>query len=179
MAKVIGNYRNTFQLAKFRGDGYDKGAGTVKQIFWVTVSSSIFKRWWLPNRFRIQILRAFGASIGAGVLIRHGVKIHWPWKLAISDNCWIGEEAWILNLENVIIGKNTCISQGALLCTGSHDRRSPSFEFDNAPIVLGEHVWLAARTTILRGVTVGDGATVGAAVVVTRDVPPGTTLIAT
>ncbi|GAA2064434.1 hypothetical protein GCM10009722_27270 [Williamsia deligens] len=65
------------------------------------------------------ILRAFGASIGHGVVFRHNVRVHWPWRLTIGDNSWIGEGAWILNLERVHIGDDVCISQDVLLCTGS------------------------------------------------------------
>lgn len=135
-------------------------------------------RWWVPARVRVQILRAFGASIGDGVLIRHDVRIHWPWKLTVGDDSWIGEHAWILNLEPVTIGSNSCVSQGVLLCTGSHDPRSPTFAFDNAPITVGDSAWVAARATVLRGVTIGDGALVGAAALVTRDVAPGATVLA-
>lgn len=74
------------------------------------------------------------------------------------------------------IGSNTCVSQGVLLCTGSHDRFSPTFEFDNGPIVIGDSVWIAARATILRGVRVADGATVGATALVSRDVVEGATI---
>ena len=64
-------------------------------------------------------------------------------------------------------------STGVLLCTGSHDHRSPSFEFDNAPIVVEDGAWAAARATVLRGVTVGREAVVGATALVTSDVSPG------
>jgi putative colanic acid biosynthesis acetyltransferase WcaF len=134
-------------------------------------------RWWFPNRLRIAALRAFGAKIGQGALIRHDVKIHWPWKLTVGDNAWIGESVWILNLEHVEIGDDSCVSQAVLLCTGSHDRFSPTFEFDNAPITIGNRVWIAARAVVLRGVRVGDGATVGANTVVSRDVPPAKLLL--
>ncbi|WP_317159575.1 LbetaH domain-containing protein [[Mycobacterium] appelbergii] len=124
------------------------------------------------------MLRLFGAKIDGGVIVRHEVKIHWPWKLEVGHNSWIGEEVWILNLEQVTIGSNTCISQGVFLCTGSHDRRSPTFEFDNAPVVVGDSVWVAAKASVLRGVRVGDGATVGATALVTADVSAGTTVLA-
>ena len=65
-----------------------------------------------------------------------------------------------------------CISQHAYVCTGSHDRNSPTFEFDNGPIVLEDGVWLCARTTVLRGVRIGANSVVAATSVVTRDVPP-------
>ncbi|TRW85400.1 putative colanic acid biosynthesis acetyltransferase [Mycolicibacterium sp. 018/SC-01/001] len=166
-----------FSLGDFTGRGYDRGRSVGVQVLWLIIRDALMK-WWCPNRVRIEVLRMFGARIGAGVLIRHQVKIHWPWKLDVGDNSWIGEDVWILNLENVTIGSNTCISQGVLLCTGSHDRRSPTFEFDNAPVVIGDSVWVAARATVLRGTHIGDGATVGATAVVTGDVPPGTTLLA-
>lgn len=126
---------------------------------------------------RLQILRLFGAKIDHGVRIRHDVKIHWPWKLEIGQSSWVGEGAWILNLEPVIIGANTCISQEVLLCTGSHDRNSPTFEFDNAPIQIEDGCWVGARATILRGTKIGEGAVIGAAALVTSDVPPNSMVL--
>ncbi|GAB3793840.1 WcaF family extracellular polysaccharide biosynthesis acetyltransferase [Nocardioides ungokensis] len=160
-------------LSGFTGAGYDIGRGKLTQVLWLAVSGSVFMRWWCPASVRVAILRAFGAQIGDGVLVRHRVRIHWPWKLTVGDNTWIGEGAWILNLEPVTIGANVCISQDAFLCTGSHDRRSPTFEFDNAPISIGDGAWVAARATVLRGVSIGEGATVGAGSLVVRDVADG------
>jgi putative colanic acid biosynthesis acetyltransferase WcaF len=168
---------NGFRLAAFTGLGYDKARPLPIQALWM-LTRSFTMRWWCPNRVRIAVLRAFGASIAPGVLIRHDVKIHWPWKLTVGADSWIGEGVWILNLERVTVGANTCISQGVLLCTGSHDRRSPSFEFDNAPVWIGDQVWVAARATVLRGVRIHDGATIGATALVTRDVSVGATVLA-
>lgn len=165
------------RLAEFSGRGYDKGRSKVVQALWLA-TSQISMQWWVPVPMRIAILRAFGAHIEEGVLIRHRVRIHWPWKLSVGKDSWIGEGAWILNLEPVTIGADVCISQGVLLCTGSHDRRSPSFEFDNGPIQVHEGAWIATRATILRGVTVGSDAVVGATALVTKDVPPGVILLA-
>ena len=165
-------------LAGFTGAGYDKGRGPLWQVLWLLASGAVTMRWWCPVRVRVAVLRAFGAQIGDNVLLRHRVRIHWPWKLSIGDDTWIGEGVWILNLEPVTIGSDTCVSQDVFLCTGSHDRRSPTFEFDNAAITVGSGAWLAARSTILRGVTIGDDAVVGAASLVTRDVAPGEIVVA-
>lgn len=142
------------------------------------VSGLIVTRWWCPVSLRIRILRAYGATIGNGVLIRHRVRIHWPWKLTVGDGSWIGEETWILNLEPVRIGSDVCISQGVFLCTGSHFRRSATFEFDNAPIVIEDGAWVAARATVLRGCTVGADSVVGATALVVADVAPGAMVVA-
>ena len=158
-------------LAGFTGRGYEVGRGRFTQILWLAVSGSVFMRWWCPARIRVAILRAFGASVGTGVLVRHRVRIHWPWKLRVGDHSWIGEGAWLLNLEEIQIGSNVCVSQEVLLCTGSHDPRSPTFEFDNGPICIDDGVWIAARATILRGVTLGRGTTVGSGAVVRHSVP--------
>lgn len=167
-----------FNLAGFQGIGYDKGRRRLTQLLWLVVSRTIVMKWWCPSPVRVRILRMFGAQIGEGTLIRADVKIHWPWKLMVDAHTWIGEDAWILNLEPVTIGTNTCISQGVFICTGSHDRRSSTFEFDNAPITIGDSVWIAARAMILRGVHIADGATVGAAALVTRNVATNETILA-
>lgn len=165
-------------LGQFSGIGYDKGRSLPIQVAWAVICEPLLRKVWVPSRIRVAVLRAFGAEIGDGVLIRHDVRIHWPWKLSVGDNCWVGVDAWLLNLEPIRIGSNVCISQGALLCTGSHDAGSPSFEFDNAPIVVEDEVWIAARATVLRGVTIGSRSVVGATALVTKDLPPNSTIFA-
>ena len=167
----------TRDLSDFTGRGYDKGRGRLWQVAWLLCQSAVLRHWFVPTGVRAAVLRLFGARIGRGVRVREGVTIHWPWKLSIGDHSWIGAGAWVLNLEPVTIGRDTCISQGVLLCAGSHDRRSPSFEFDNGPIHIGDEVWVAARATVLRGVHVGDGAVIGACALVHRDVAAGATVL--
>lgn len=158
-------------LAARRGRSYDKGRGFAVQALWVAVSSVIFTRVWCPNSLRCAILRWFGAQIGEGVLIRHRVRIQWPWKLTIGNNSWVGTDAELYNLDDIVIGDDVCISQYVYLCTGSHDRHSPDFAFDNGPIVVENGAWICTRATVLRGVTIGANATVGATSLVTSDVP--------
>ena len=165
-------------LRGFTGAGYDKGRPLLAQAAWFAVLHLAFVKWWFPARWRPPLLRAFGARIGRRVMIRHGVRVHWPWKLSVGDDVWIGEGAWILNLEPVTIGSDCCVSQSALLCTGSHRRDLSTFEFDNGPIRLEPGSWVAARAVVLRGVTVGRGAVVGAAAVAHRDLAPGAVLTA-
>ncbi|MEV5338533.1 putative colanic acid biosynthesis acetyltransferase [Streptomyces sp. NPDC052676] len=161
-------------LRGFTGAGYDKGRPLLVQAAWFAVLHLVFVKWWFPARWRPAVLRAFGARVGRRVLIRHGVRVHWPWRLEIGDDVWIGEDAWLLNLEQITIGSDVCVSQGALLCTGSHQHRHPTFEFDNGPIRLEPGAWVAARSVVLRGVTVGRGAVLGASAVAHRDLAAGT-----
>lgn len=165
-------------LAGFTGVGYTRGRGFIHQAVWVAVSNLVFQRWWCPNQLRISLLRVFGAEIGADVIIRENVKVHWPWKLRIGQNSWIGDGAWILNLEPVTIGRDVCISQSVLICTGSHDYKSPTFEFKNRPIVLDDGVWLAARSTVLAGVRIGANSVIGATALVAKDVCEGSLIVA-
>ena len=105
-----------------------------------------------------------------------------PHTLAVETDrrrqCGIGVDAWLLNLEPISIGSNVCISQGAMLCTGSHDAKSPTFEFDNAPIVIEDGAWVATRATILRGVTIGRDSVIGATALVYSNVPQASRVLA-
>ena len=160
--------RYAWQLGEFRGSGYSKGRGIVWQALWFATQHLVFAKWWCPAALRVAILRAFGANVGTGVLIRHRVRVHWPWKLTIGDHCWIGEGGWLLNLEEIVLRDNVCVSQDAFLCTGGHDPRSPSFEYDNGSISVGASSWIAARAIVLRGTDVPGGAVVPAGAVVSR-----------
>jgi len=54
------------------------------------------------------------------------------------------------------------VSQKSYLCTGSHDYQSAHFDIYARPIVIGEKCWLATDVFVAPGVTIGDGAVVGA-----------------
>lgn len=149
-------------LNHFSGVGYDKGRNVAWQFLWHAFSNLVFKKYWFPPALRPLSLRFFGASVGDGVRIRENVHIHWPWKLQIDNYCWIGTEVLILNLENVTIGDNVCISQRAFLCTGSHNASSPTFEFSNKPIIVESSVWICASAFILPGSRVPRGSVVPA-----------------
>ena len=161
------------RLAGFSGAGYDKGRSVVWQALWFAVQSTVFGTWWFPLRLRPALLRAFGADIAPGVRIRHHVRVLWPWKLTIGADSWIGEGVWLLNLEPITIGADVCLSQEAFVCTGSHDNRSSTFEFDNAPITIEDGAWIAAQALVLRGVTVGADSVVGARAIVSHSLPAG------
>ena len=159
-------------LAAGRQCSYDKRRGILAQALWVAVNELVVIKVWCPNRLRCNILRWFGARIGRDVLIRHRVRVHWPWNLTVGDDSWIGTDVELYNLDDIVVGSDVCISQHTYLCTGSHDRFSAVFDFDNGPIVVEDGAWICARSTILRGVTIGANTVVGATCVITDDVPP-------
>lgn len=110
--------------------------------------------------------------MGHGVVIRNNVNISFPWRLAIGNHVWIGEDVGILSLAQVTIGSNVCISQRAYLCSGSHDYQRDDFKLITRPITLEDGCWIAAAAFIGPGVTIGRGSVVAAGAVVHRDVPP-------
>ncbi|MEP7019186.1 MAG: DapH/DapD/GlmU-related protein [Pseudonocardiales bacterium] len=139
------------------------------QAAWFAVLNTVFMAWWCPATLRVRLLRLFGATVGKRVLIRHRVRVKWPWKLTIGDDVWIGEGAWLINSESVTIEDDVCLSQEAFICDSSHDPSDPAFELLQSPIRLCQGSWVASRAMVLRGVTVGPGAVVGAGAVIRKN----------
>ncbi|MFM9840738.1 MAG: WcaF family extracellular polysaccharide biosynthesis acetyltransferase [Cyclobacteriaceae bacterium] len=132
----------------------DIGATKLKQVVWLMLNGLFFINPLNPLSFvKVSLLRLFGAKVGKGVFIKPSVSVKYPWKLCIGSNVWIGENVWIDNLCQVMIGDNVCISQGALLLTGSHDHTKPTFDFIANEIVLEEGVWIGAKAVVGGGVT--------------------------
>ena len=76
---------------------------------------------------------------------------------------------WIDNLAEVEIGANCCVSQGAYLCTGSHDWNSRKFTLITKPIRVEDGAWIAAKAIIGPGVVVGTGSVLAAGSVAAGD----------
>ena len=147
------------RLDKYTLGSYTTGAPYWKQLLWYFVGSPLVESPWLPiSSVKVRILRIFGASIGQGVRIKPRVRVKFPWRLTLGDYVWIGEDTWIDNLADVTIESHACLSQGVYLCTGNHNWSDPNFELKIAPIYIQESSWIAAKSVIGPGVTVGRGA---------------------
>jgi putative colanic acid biosynthesis acetyltransferase WcaF len=122
--------------------------------------------------WRRLVLRSFGAQLGAHVNIYPSTRIYLPWNLSVGDWSALGEGVLVYNLGAVKIGKRVTISHGAHLCAGSHDYTSADFALLKPPIHIQDQVWICADAFVGPGVTVGQGAIVGARAVVTKEVTP-------
>ncbi len=143
-----------------------------KRSLWFFVGQPLLRQTWLPSSgMRVRLLRAFGARVGKGVVIKPQVEVKYPWFLTIGDHCWIGEHCWIDNLTTVSLGNNVCLSQGAYLCTGNHDWTDPSFGLMIAPIYCCDGSWAGARSLLGPGTVLDVCAVAAAGSVVTGIVP--------
>lgn len=141
------------------------------QLWWI-VQALIVKP--LPQicyPIRRALLRAFGAKIGKGVLIRPGVEVTFPWKLVIGDHSWIGNDVTLYSLGPISIGANTVISQKSYVCGADHDYGHVTFPIRERPIRIGDQVWIGGDVWVGPGVTIADGVVVGARSNVINDLP--------
>ena len=147
-----------------------------KRLLWEFVWAVLFRptpRWCL-NGWRCWLLRMFGAKIGEGVRIQGTAKVWQPWKLTIGDNSWIDGNVSLYSVDQITIGSNAVISEGAFVCTASHDIHSPVFALITKPIVIQDSAWVCSRAIVLMGVTIGEGSVVAAGALVTKDTEPWT-----
>lgn len=93
-------------------------------------------------------------------------------KVRIGKGAVINHGCLLYSTGGLEIGDEVNISAGVWLITGSHDMNNPQFRVTYAPIVIGNHVWIGVRATVLPGVTIGRGAVVMAGAMVTADVEP-------
>lgn len=157
------------RLDRYRKEPRQRGRGCLIEAAWM-LAQALFVSSFLPfNQPRIFLLRLFGGNIGEGVVIKPRVRVKFPWKLDIGDHSWIGESVWIDNLAQVSIGAHCCLSQGAYLCTGSHNWSSDKFDLMLDPIVVKENAWIAAYAKLGPGVSVNEGAVLGFGSVATED----------
>jgi putative colanic acid biosynthesis acetyltransferase WcaF len=151
------------------------GAPKFKQFAWYFVNIIFLKNRLIPiSSLKVGLLRIFGAKIGKGAVVKPGVNIKYPWKLSIGNNSWIGEDVWIDNLSDVIIGNSVTVSQGALLLTGSHDHTKETFDFISNPIVLEDGAWVGAKAVVYGGVTCKSHSILGILSVAEKDLMPYT-----
>lgn len=151
----------------------------------------------VSHRCRVRALRRAGLIAGEGLSLEPGVEIThpecvrlgqnvllgmqayisvWPGgQLTIGDHSYVGRGSIILAHQSVTIGNDCLIAPGCHITDVNHgmaaDRPIRVQPLVSEPVRIGNDVWVGVGCSILPGVTIGDGAVIGARAVVTRDVP--------
>ena len=87
----------------------------------------------------------------------------------MDEQSTIADDVDVYAVREIHIGAFTTISQYTYLCGATHDYEDPAFPLVPRPIHIGSRVWLAADVFVAPGVTIADGAVVGARSAVFRD----------
>lgn len=160
-------------LSEYTTGNFKVNAGPLKRILWYLTNVLFFLNPLNPiSSIKVALLRAFGAKVGKGVNIKPSVNIKYPWKLNVGDYSWIGENVWIDNLDEVIIGRHCCVSQGAMLLCGNHNFKSPGFDLMVKPITLEDGAWVGAHAVVAPGVICKSHSVLAVNSVATKNLEP-------
>ena len=111
------------------------------------------------------------------IYVLPNVIMCYPYRLNVGYNVFINRGAYITARAEISIGDNVMIGPYVVINSGGHLYKSKDKLIRNQghklePINIGSDVWIGAHAVIMPGVTIGDGAVVGAGAVVTRSIPP-------
>lgn len=119
-----------------------------------------------------QLRRGEGCAISPTTSFNHAERIVLGRHVRIGANCsiWAGPSKGEIELaDHVMLGPDVMITAASYLFNeGSPVTEQP---MEEKSIHIGKDAWLGAKAMVLPGVTIGDGAIVAAAAVVTKDVP--------
>ena len=123
------------------------------------------------------------AALGSGSRIYPHVVIHSPDRVSIGDDVEIAEFVHMWGGGRIRVGDHVRIAAHTVVTSQTHDPTAACHgeNFGDtrvvAPVVIEDRAWIGTNAVILPGVTVGEGAIVGAGSVVTKDVPAGKTVV--
>ena len=125
---------------------------------------------------QIEIINKLFGFVGKNPSIDHGFHCDFGCNIKIGDNFYAGYNCTMLDYAEITIGNNCLIGPNVGLYTTYHNLNTEDrFKTGKAkPIKIGNNVWIGGPSCVLAGVTIGDGAVIGAGSVVKYDVMPHT-----
>jgi putative colanic acid biosynthesis acetyltransferase WcaF len=135
---------------------------------------------WTPPpmvAWRRLLLRLFGARIARHANVYGSAQIWYPPNLEMEDFACLGPRVNCYCMAPIKLASYALASQGSYLCGGGHDIHGDDFMLTTKPITLGERSWVAAEAFVGPGVSVGEGAVLGARGVTFHDLEAWTTYV--
>jgi Acetyltransferase (isoleucine patch superfamily) len=121
-------------------------------------------------------------SIGENCLIEHGVYFHYDGiysagtSICIGNNVFIGNYTEFNITDKISVGDNCLIASGCKFIDHTHGFKYGQLTnlqvSSEKAIFIEEDVWLGCNVVVLKGVTIGKGAVVGASSLVNKSIPP-------
>lgn len=130
---------------------------------------------WTPPQarsWRRVLMRLFGARIAPTANIYSSARIWSPANLVVEDYACIGPRVTVNSMAQITFERYALASQGAHLFPGTHDIEDERFQLKAHPIVVKYRAWVAAEAFVGPGVTLGDGAVLGARACAFGDLDP-------
>ncbi len=112
-----------------------------------------------------------GMQIGSKSTLHVGCRFYNPRGISLGQGTIIGDRCFLDGRAPVTIGDHVDIASQVLIYNSEHDINSSDFRATEAPVVIGDYVFVGPRAIILPGVTIGKGAVVAAGAVITKNVP--------
>ena len=129
---------------------------------------------------RAAILAELLGSVGEGVVLRPPFYCDYGYNIRIGRDVFANFGCVLLDVVGIEIGDRCQIGTYVHILTADHPRdpglRRQGLE-NGKPVLIGQNVWIGSGAILLPGITVGSDAIIGAASVVTRDVPAGATVM--
>ena len=159
--------------------GHVSGSIKMKRVVWNVAAALLFRPFITPvfRKWRLLLLRLFGAQVEWDANVYASVKIWAPWRLRMGHRTCLGPEVICYNQDWVVLEDDAIVSQYSYLCTAGHDTSRANTADEGlitAPIVLRNGAWIGSRAFVGMGVEIGKGAVVGATASVYKNVEPWT-----
>lgn len=123
-----------------------------------------------------ELIRQLLGTVGSNPFIGDNFHCDFGLNIHVGDNFHADYNCTMLDVAEIRIGHNCLIGPDVGIYTAGHRLQPEGRTLDGygLPITIGNDVWIGGHSTILPGVTIGDGSVVSAGSVVIKDVPPQT-----
>ena len=157
--------------------GYVSMGIKVKRVIWNVTCALLFRPAVTPlfRKWRIALLKLFGAKVEWDANVYASVRVWAPWMLKMGHRACLGPEVVCYNQDWVVLEEDAIVSQYSYLCTAGHNvslANTADAGLVTAPIVLRSKSWIGARAYIGMGVEISEGTVVGATASVYKNVGP-------
>jgi len=118
-----------------------------------------------------EMTKGLNLDIHPTATFRYGKNITMKDGVVIESNCCV----WASENSKIIIGENTSIGQNTIIISSNHKfigkESYKDQPMDEKDVNIAKDVWIGANSVILAGVTIEEGAIIGAGSIIAHDVP--------
>lgn len=142
----------------------------IDELFWLILDL-------LPQFLSVPIFKLVLGQFGRNSSIDYKAYIRYPWKVFIGDDSQVARGCMILPSMQckditITLGSHIQVAPNVVFAAAGHDYRYLDLPDIAGSIVIKDYVWIGAGSIILPGITIGEGAIIGAGSIVSRDIPP-------